>query len=251
VEDHPRSGEQALIAAVASEDESSIAGFPARWTAFVLDVEAESRGETIRLDAEPLQLHVLEEPERSIDAAALLRESVIVDPPYWALVWTGAAAIAATVATMPLAAGTRVLDLGCGLGAAGLAAVRRGVRVTFGDYLDEPLDFVRASLERLGQEADVRRIDFTDGTDTGDRYDLLLAADIVYDPAHYDPLAEWLDRHLAPGGTILLTESLRADAKLFLEKLRARGFADEKQALWVREEGRRERTWLHRLRRSA
>ena len=75
-------------------------------------------------------------------------------------------------------------------------------------------------------------------------------ADIVYDPAHYAPLALYLDRSLAADGTILLTESLRADASVFLEGLLEHGFADEKRALWVMENGRRERTWLHTLQRS-
>lgn len=230
-------------------EKSTIAGFPAAWTRFDLRVEKEEGGRTIELSAEPLELYLLAEPERSIDAAALLREAVIVDPPYWALVWTGAAAIAAVVSTMPLPASMRVFDLGCGLGAAGLAAVRRGAAVTFGDYVEEPLAFVRASLVRLGAAAEVRRTDFTSRDDDGRRYDLILAADIVYDPAHYEPLASWLDTRLTPGGLILLTESLRADAKLFLEKMHARGFDDVKEALWVHEEGRRERTWLHRLQR--
>ncbi|MFN2427931.1 MAG: hypothetical protein ABR587_15960, partial [Candidatus Binatia bacterium] len=180
----------------------------------------------------------------------------------------------------------------------GLAAARRGAAVTFGDYLEEPLEFVRATLaetrdrrrgltesfagadgaRRSGrpgersvpvpdffrsnelhaksapvpdfQACEVVRIDFT-GEESHGQFDVILAADIVYDPAHYTPLASFLERSLAPGGTILLTESLRADASVFLEGMRARGFEDDRHALWVMEEGRRERTWLHALIRAA
>ena len=64
------------------------------------------------------------------------------------------------------------------------------------------------------------------------------------------PLVSFLDEHLSPDGEILLTESLRADAKLFLATLCAQGFEDSVSASWVEEDGQRERTWLHRLKRT-
>ncbi len=229
-----------------------IAGFDAAWVRVELDVGVEDEGVLHRIPVDPIELYALADPTASIDAEALLREAVTPDPPYWALVWTGAQAIAAVVSNLELPPGARVIDLGCGLGLSGLAAARRGARVVFGDYLEAPVAFVRATLARLGLDrCEARMVDFTRTDEDPGLYDLILAADIVYDPAHYRPLAEWLDRHLAPGGTILLTESLRADAQVFLADLCAMGFEDERAALRVLEDGRRERTWLHGLRRTA
>jgi len=225
-----------------------IAGYDAMWSVAGVDV-TDDQGTPLPCD--PIGLWCLADPGSSIDTEALLRESVIADPPYWAIVWTGACAVAATASAWPMHPGLRVLDLGCGLGLSGLAATRRGAHLVFGDYLEEPLEFVRATLETAGLPGEVRRVDFTrpDGAGDGDSFDLILAADIVYDPAHYRPLADFLDRHLAPDGAVLLTESLRADATEFLSDMAARGFRDEKRALWVMEDGRRERTWLHVLER--
>ncbi len=226
-----------------------IAGHAAAWTQIDLDVGIEDAGAVHPFPAQPISLYTLAEPEKSIDAAALLREPVIADPPYWALVWTGARALAAIVSNLEPSSGMRILDLGCGLGLAGLAVARRGGNVTFGDYLDEPLEFVRATLARLGiTTSTVKTIDFLRSDETM-TYDMIFAADIVYDPSHYAPLAAFLDRSLAPRGTIMLTESLRADATVFLEGMTARGFVDGKGALWVSEDGRRERSWLHCLER--
>ena len=228
-----------------------IAGHAATWTQVALDVGIEDGGAVHPFPAQPVSLYTLAEPEKSIDAAALLREPVIADPPYWALVWTGARALAAIVSNLEPAQGARFLDLGCGLGLAGLPLARRGADVTFGDYLEEPLEFVRATLGRLGiTTSTVRNMDFLQ-SDANDTYDMILAADIVYDPSHYGALAAFLDRSLAPKGTIMLTESLRADATVFLEGMAERGFVDGKGALWVEEDGRRERSWLHCLERRA
>ncbi|HXC49288.1 MAG TPA: hypothetical protein VN634_00265 [Candidatus Limnocylindrales bacterium] len=228
-----------------------LAGHLATWSSVTVDVTSDDGDASVPLPCDPVDLYVLADPETSIDSAALLREPVIADPPYWAIVWTGARALAATIASSPDIAGTRTLDLGCGLGLSGLVAARSGAFVTFGDYLDEPLAFVRATLTRSQQkESVVAKIDFTRADDDGSRYDVILAADIVYDPAHYRPLADYLDLHLSPAGRIFLTESLRADASVFLAGMIERGFSDEKRALRVIEDGRRERTWLHELARS-
>ena len=235
---------------------TNIAGLAAQFSHVDIVVEDDEIGV---LATGSVALYSLAEPERAIDAAALLRESVIADPPYWALVWTGARAIAAVLLHGPSLKHRRVLDLGCGLGLSGLVAAECGADVVFGDYLEEPLEFVRASLARRGSDQlsrdphagtahQVRRIDFTRDR-LGERFDMILAADIVYDPAHYRPLAEFLDLHLEPGGSILLTESLRADARVFLDGLCALGFKDALRCLWVVDDGRRERTWLHNLQR--
>ncbi|HYC01432.1 MAG TPA: methyltransferase domain-containing protein [Candidatus Limnocylindrales bacterium] len=225
-----------------------LAGFPATWTTVDVHVEDEMAGTALRARC---SLYTIAQPERWIDSKALLRESEIADPPYWAIVWTGARAIAAVLLHGPSLHRRRVLDLGCGLGLSGLAAARAGAEVVFADYLDEPLKFVGATVDAGSIEgARVVRLDFTrDRLD--ERFDVILAADVVYEPSQYAPLAEFLAAHLADDGRILLTESLRADARIFLAGMKDLGFDDRVRPLWVHEEGRRERTWLHELQRRA
>src|SRR5438270_4387683 len=59
--------------------------------------------------------------------------------PYWAYLWPGAFLLAEAVAAEPWEAGTLGLEIGCGLGLAGLAGLSRGLRVTFTDYDAAPL----------------------------------------------------------------------------------------------------------------
>jgi len=229
---------------VPSTPPSIIAGYPAKLERVTLDVPDNAR-------LRHVDLYVVDALERIVDSQALLRAEDGAEPPYWALVWIGARAIAARVAREHdvVMTESEVLDVGCGLGLSGLAAAVRGARVVFADYNTQALAFVTASLQHNGIEsAEVVRCDFTCDR-LGRRFDSILAADVVYDPASYDALVAFLDVHLKAAGMILLTESLRADAQNVVAALLARGFSDEKQALWIEEDGKPERTWLHTLRR--
>lgn len=216
----------------------TIAGYPAELETVAIDVGGDAASAT-------LELFSVADLDEIVDGQALLRGTVDVEPPYWALVWIGARAIAGRVLATPPRG--RVLDLGCGLGLSGLAAARSAAEVVFADHAPAALEFVRASIEhnRLAN-TQVLLCDFTRDECRGP-YDWILAADVAYDPASYLSLVEFLDRHLAPGATLLLTESLRADARNVITGLVHRGFEDAKEALWITEDGKPERTWLHTL----
>ena len=224
-----------------------IAGYPAE----TIDVDLDTADTDEPQPSAGIRLYRVARLEELVDREALLRGGDGPDPPYWALVWIGARAIAARLRRHPPSPEARVLDLGCGLGLTGVVAGLAGCEVTFADYVDDALAFARASAELHElQRFTVRRLDFTRDR-TGQRYDLILAADVIYDPAHYRPLVDFLDAHLATGGTILMTETLRADARDVLRMLAELGYTKETEPVWIEEEGKPERTWLHALRRAA
>jgi predicted nicotinamide N-methyase len=224
-----------------------IAGFPAALHAIDISVEFEKRRPA---EVAATEVYVVADLERHVDGAQLLRDPSGTEPPYWALVWIGARAIAGRLRRQADLSGALALDLGCGLGLSGVVAGIHGAQVTFADYVPAALEFARANAAHNGlRRYEVRQLDFTSDR-LGTRFDLILAADIVYDPAHYGALVGFLCEHLANDGTILLTESLRADAKRVIEMLVAEGFSDEVEAAWVREDGKPERTWLHTLTRT-
>jgi predicted nicotinamide N-methyase len=168
--------------------------------------------------------------ERHVDRAALLAAD---EPPYWAHLWSGAAVLAAAV---PRDA-RRVLELGCGLGLPGLTAARRGARVTFVDRVPAALAFVRASARANGLAAvDLVAADVTEPA-LAARFDLVLAAELVYDRAVFPALARALAAHLAPRGRALLTDAGRIDTRAFYAELDAAGLAWRASDEPVREEG--------------
>jgi predicted nicotinamide N-methyase len=218
-----------------------IAGWPAELESFALEHSSESG------TARALEAWTVADLESMVDTEELLRNRSGEEPPYWALVWIGARAIAARMLDAPPAPESRVLDLGCGLGLSGIAAGLGGAHVMFADAIPDALKFAEAGATHHGlANFETRRIDFTKDR-LSETFDLILAADIVYQPQDYTPLVDFLDAHLARSGVLLLTESLRADAKQVVAAIESRGLARKTEAVWIPEQNKLERTWIHRF----
>lgn len=185
---------------------------------------------TVEIGATRLAMWQVRDLERHVDRAALLAAEDPEEPPYWAYLWTGARVLAEIV---PPDAG-RVVEVGCGLGLPGLVAAARGARVTFVDRAAAPLAFVRASAAANGLDVRAVAADVTSGAVAG-RFDLVLAAEVLYERAAFPGVVDALARLVAPGGRILLTDGGRIDTRAFYDELDRAGLP------WcAREERRRE-----------
>lgn len=111
-------------------------------------------------------------------AAAQLQDT----PPYWAFCWASGHALAAEILTgrVPVA-GKRIVDFGTGSGVVALAAARAGAAAVYA-VDEDPLALaaVRANARLNGIEG-VETVPSLDAVPT---YDLLLLADVLYDPAN-------------------------------------------------------------------
>ncbi len=132
-------------------------------------------------------------PEALIDEEAFARDEFL---PYWAELWPAARALADA---LPEVRGRRVVELGCGLGVTALVAAAKGADVTATDWAPEAIDLLHRNAERNGiaLRAEVR--DWREPWD--ERFDLALAADVLYEQRNVEPLLERL-RALAPAALV-------------------------------------------------
>jgi predicted nicotinamide N-methyase len=145
-----------------------------------------------------------------IDETAFAAEEFL---PYWAELWPSGVALAAYVGGLDLR-GRRVLELGAGLGLPSLAAALRGADVLATDWAEDAVALLRANAERNGVRlrADVARWDEPAAFEGG--WDLVLAADVLYEQRNADQLLVLLPRLRAR--EILLAEPGCPFAKGFL-----------------------------------
>jgi predicted nicotinamide N-methyase len=160
-------------------------------------------------------------PEALLDAAVATGAST----PYWIDVWPCAVRLAAYLDGQALA-GTRVLEVGCGLGLPSLVAALGGAEVLATDVDPDPLACVERSAERLGLSVATRQADYRDPpADLLRRaFDLVLAADVLYEPECAPALSRLVPRVLAQGGALLVAVSWQDQEHELAERLRADGF---------------------------
>jgi predicted nicotinamide N-methyase len=174
--------------------------------------------------------------------------------PYWADLWPAARMLAKAIVrekwggspNQPLHA----LEIGCGLGLPGIAALSVGLRVTFSDYDATALRFASDNAILNGfEEFDTLQMDWRHPP--ADRtYPVLLASDLIYEVRNVAPLVELIQALLAPGGLCLLTDQDRVPSQVLRDTLTAQGLAFTTQMMRAGEPGgRRVKGTLYRIRR--
>jgi predicted nicotinamide N-methyase len=128
-------------------------------------------------------------PDALIDETAFEHDEFL---PYWAELWPASIALAAA---LPEVGGLRVVELGCGLGVPSLVAAARGAEVTATDWATDAVDLLRENAARNGLELRAEVRDWREPW--AGRFDLALAADVLYEQRNVEPLLERL-RELAP-----------------------------------------------------
>jgi predicted nicotinamide N-methyase len=129
--------------------------------------------------------------------------------PYWAVVWPGAAVLARYLLDhAPLVAGRAVLDLGCGGGAAALAALRAGARAVVGSDIDQ----VAGHVAGLNAAANGLALDVTDADLLGGEpppVDVVLVAEMFYEKGQSERMLAFLQRARRRGATVLIADAQR------------------------------------------
>ncbi len=202
---------------------------------------------------------------RPADPDQLLDDPLVIDwnrhddyMPYWAYLWPAAYLLAAAVDREPWPArheGSRpaeALEIGCGLGLAGLVAVARGLRVQFTDYDLAPLNFVVRSAAENGFDSaqfSIRQLDWRNLPD--EQHSIILGADVIYEARLVPLVAGLLGRMLAPGGVGLLASPYRVAAKGFPAVVAELGLVCQAEAATARsEDGRLIEGTIYRVTRS-
>lgn len=172
--------------------------------------------------------------------------------PYWAEIWPSAIALARHVSTWSIR-GKRVIELGCGLGLPSLAALNQGAVVTATDHYQAALEFTRYNARiNTGRDLAVAHLDWHSpaGRDLG-KFDLVLAADVLYEQRNVPALASLVPDLLVPNGKVLISNPSRRDTPDFHETLQAKGFSHVTHSATARQGERDIKVLIHEFRQGA
>jgi predicted nicotinamide N-methyase len=202
--------------------------------------------ETVVVGGRPLRLL------RPRDGDAVLDELLAEDDPdedrlpFWTQLWPSGTALAQALAARPLA-GRRVLELGCGLGLVGVTAAWAGASVLVVDRSPEAVTFAAANAARNGVtlQTAVCAFDQPGRLLAEAPWDLVVAADVLYEHRNVPVLLWLLPRLVGPAGEVWLADPGRPMLPRFLAGAEATG--------WRREQvpADPDTVAIHRLRRAA
>lgn len=138
--------------------------------------------------------------------------------PFWVRLWDAAMVLAYVLGGQKDVAGKRLLELGAGLGAPGLAAAAAGYEVTISDYEDIIMDFQRVSAAASGLEGiEFIHLDWLNPPDL-QPFDVLIGAEILFREAFFVPLLNIFKQYLKKDGMIFLAhDATRQSLSKFLQ----------------------------------
>ena len=156
--------------------------------------------------------------------------------PYWSVLWRSGVALARELDGVALR-GLRVVELGCGLGVPSIAAARAGAAVLATDACAQALTLLARNARANSVRIETATIDWTEPDALVERapFDLVLAADVLYERASARPLLSLLPR--------LAREAWLADPG----RPAAADFLEEAERLWPVETRVRDVVRVHRL----
>lgn len=129
--------------------------------------------------------------------------------PYWAMVWDAALVLADFLVKQEPEKNREILEIGAGLGFAGLCAAARGHQVTLTDNIADALAFARLSvLHNNLTKAHVEYLDWSAPSLAG-KFDWIIGSDILYEIKSFELLLQVFAKYLKPGGKIYLTMGIR------------------------------------------
>ncbi len=126
----------------------------------------------------------------------------------------------------------------------------RGAEVLATDHYAPALDFTAQNARiNTGREPETALLDWhaPEVSGLGD-FDLVLAADVLYERRNAPALTTLIPSLLAPDGEAVLADPRRKDVPDFLESMVERGFRVSTESVTVEQGGRGIEVLLHRLR---
>jgi predicted nicotinamide N-methyase len=162
--------------------------------------------------------------EDLIDEADYARDERL---PYWADLWPSAHVLAAELARRDLT-GTRVLELGCGVGLPSIMASLAGAEVLATDWYDEALVLARANAVANGARIETMALDWRDPPEALSArapFDLIIGADILYEQRNGIALAALVPTVAGTHSELLIADPRRPHAAELTERLAAAGWS--------------------------
>ncbi|GJL53405.1 MAG: hypothetical protein NPIRA02_05370 [Nitrospirales bacterium] len=123
---------------------------------------------------------------------------------YWDRIWPSEVGLSEFLITKffpHTLQGHRILEIGCGVGLAGIVAAQLGASMTFSDMVPVTLEGIKETCQLNNiTDFDTCTLDWFDPINLGNRYDIVLGSEVFYDEKNLPEISHVLQSALKPGG---------------------------------------------------
>ena len=171
---------------------------------------------TIQLAGRTVLLTVPSNPADVLNSSVESSQEAANDP-YWGVLWPAAEKTAAMILNRDWGKKPAdTLEVGCGVGLVGIAALMCGHRVTFSDAVPQAVELAALNAAQNGFQTAVSLV-LDWGHPIEKKFDLIIASDVLYEVTHHQPLLNVMSRMLSSDGEVLLGDMGRGNAIRFIE----------------------------------
>jgi predicted nicotinamide N-methyase len=179
-------------------------------------IEDNTSWEEIDIRGRRFFLNRIDDMEKLLDAVSDQEFNIDERLPYWAEVWPSAIALSEFIdENKSEFSGKSILEIGCGLGLVGIVATANGGNVLFTDHDEYALRFTQINFTRnFKRPATVQNLDWR-VVDTDRKFEIIIAADVLYEKRWLEAVVNVIEKKLAPDGTVYIAEPDRTVARDF------------------------------------
>ncbi len=168
--------------------------------------------------------------------------------PFWIRLWDAAMILAYVLGSQAGVEGRKLLELGAGLGAPGLAAAAAGFEVTISDYEEIIMDFQKVSAAASGLAGiHFMHLDWLNPPEM-QPFDVLAGAEILFRDEFFQPLLNIFRTCLKPDGEIYLAHDAKRQSLPKFLKLAQNDFEIGLKEQVINRDGKKITIILNRLR---
>jgi predicted nicotinamide N-methyase len=172
----------------------------------------------------------------------------VAEFPFWIRLWDAAMILAYVLGSQPNGAGRRLLELGAGLGAPGLAAASAGFDVTISDYEEIIMDFQKVSAAASGLNGiHFTHLDWMNPPEM-EPFDVLAGAEILFRDEFFLPLLNIFKTCLKPDGVVYLAHDAKRQSLPKFLKLAQADFDIGLKEQVIKRDGKKVTILINRLR---
>ncbi|WP_148214626.1 class I SAM-dependent methyltransferase [Desulforapulum autotrophicum] len=147
------------------------------------------------------------------------QDDLFTNFPLWSKIWEATAVLSFHLSTITPDPGKRFLEIGAGMGVAGLVGAKLGHSMTITEYNTDAIKFARANavLNNI-DTVDIRELDWNNPLIEG-KFDYIIGSEVVFKEKDILGLHQLFQRYLKPGGTIILAEGMRKTTMAFVKHM--------------------------------